>query len=104
MVEGLTIYHHIFPASLLKAVQYVLRATHFLISCPLGGDVGCSRIQWQYDTTGIRYFGKVILTTSSLGELISSKRGWMGFPVWVSFQTTVTLPQFVEAMIKANKK
>jgi hypothetical protein len=92
------------PGYLIEGSPMCREGDTFHISCPLGTIEGCSKIQWQRDTTGILFLGKAILTTSSIGILINSKNLRMGSPLWVSFQTTVTLPQFIEALKKLNKK
>jgi len=100
-------FHHTpsyIPGYLIEGNPMCLEGDKFFINCPLGSKEACARIQWQYDTTGIRYLGKAILTTSSIGNVYNHNGSLTGPPMWVSFQTTVTLPQFIEALKNYYKK
>lgn len=92
------------PGYLIEGSPICREGDIFFISCPLGHTAGCAKIIWQPDTTGILFLGKAILTTSSVGYLYSSEGHLRGSPLWVSFQTTVTLPQFIEALKKYHQK
>lgn len=96
-IHGGRFHHHpsYTPGILIEGSPMCREGDVFYINCPVQ-DL-CSSIRWQFDLTGIKYLGKPILTTSSRGDVFSSKGLITGMPVLVSFQTKVTLKSLIDA-------
>lgn len=91
------------PGYLIEGSPICRKDDLFTIVCPLGAADGCSKIFWEHDTSGILFLGKPILTTASVGQIFNYKGLLTGSPLYLVFQTKITLKSFVETLQNSPK-